>query len=107
MTEKQKKILMLYDKMKRYFSKKSYIDIDLYEGIDESIHNICDDWVNLVTEILDIDAEECELLYDAVYNGFPFSFTFIDTDTNTQEKITCNTIEELILTFFSDNKKEN
>ena len=107
MTEKQKKILMLYDKMKRYFSKESYTDIDLYEGINESIHNICGDWVDLVTEILDIDAEECELLYDAVYDGFPLSFTMIDIDTNTEEKIICNTIEELILTFFSDYKKEN
>ena len=107
MTERQKKILMLYDKMEKYFSKKSYIDIDLYAGIDEDIHNICSDWVDLVTEMLDIDAEECQLLYDAAYNGFPFASTFIDIDTNTQEKITCNTIEEFILTFFSDNKKEN
>ena len=107
MTERQKKILMLYDKMKKYFSKKSYIDIDLYAGIDEDIHNICCDWVDLVTEMLDIDAEECQLLYDAAYNGITFAAKCIEIDTNTQEKITCNTIEEFILTFFSDNKKEN
>lgn len=107
MTERQKKILMLYDKMKRYFSKKSYIDIDLYAGIDEDIHNICSDWVDLVTEMLDIDPENCELLYDAVYEGFPLPITFTNIQTNTQEKIICNSIEELILTFFSDSKKEN